>query len=139
MFLFAGQDDAVSGCRMLPLRIRTMWIQSSLASQMSKNIFERYAVTLAATLSTLLVCRVLHPFMAGYVPFILLFPACVRCLVRRVGPFVPDHRYRGWWREILVYSACTFVSHPRETGSHWHSRIFVRFRHCDGDGRGTPT
>ena len=52
-----------------------MWTHSSLSSQMSKNIFERYAVTLAATLSTLLVCRVLHPFMASYVPFILLFPA----------------------------------------------------------------
>src|SRR5260370_42066036 len=60
---------------MLPLRNRTMWTHSSLSSQMSKNIFARYAVTLAATLNTLLVCRVLHPFMAGYVPFILLFPA----------------------------------------------------------------
>jgi signal transduction histidine kinase len=52
-----------------------MWIQSSLSSQMSKNIFARYAVTLTATLSTLLVCRVLHPFIAGYVALILLFPA----------------------------------------------------------------
>jgi signal transduction histidine kinase len=32
-------------------------------------------VTLAATLSTLLVCRVLHPLTASCVPLILLFPA----------------------------------------------------------------
>jgi K+-sensing histidine kinase KdpD len=52
-----------------------MWTHSSLSSQMSKNIFARYAATLAETQSTLLVCRVLHPFIASYVPFILLFPA----------------------------------------------------------------
>lgn len=117
-----------------------MWTHSSLSSQMSKNIFERYAVTLAATLSTLLVCRVLHPFMASYVPFILLFPAVAfAAWYGGVGASLLTIAIAVGWREILVHSACTFVSHPRETGSHWHLRIFVRFRHSGGDGRGTPT
>ena len=49
-----------------------MCTHTLLSARISKNTAPRYAVALAATLTALVACRALNPFMSDCVPYVLL-------------------------------------------------------------------
>jgi signal transduction histidine kinase len=66
-----------------------MGIENSFSTRTSRSVV-RYAVAVAAVLTVLLFCRELNPFIADYVPYVILFPAIVfSAWYCGVGPSLP--------------------------------------------------